>query len=87
MQTISKVFLDYNIATVLCFGFLAVRHVGISAPSALQGRVLITGPPGRSLLSLLMRAPISLTGPHPHDLTAFQWPNTITLGIRTSEIW
>ena len=44
---------SYNIASVLCFGFLAMRHVGISAPQpgikpvppALEDKVLTTGPP------------------------------------------
>ena len=59
MRTIFKVFIEfcYNIASVLCFGFLAVRHSGIlapqpgiePAPAALEGEVLTTGPPGKSL--------------------------------------
>ena len=41
----------YNIASVLCFGFLATRHVGPGIqpiPPALEGEVLTTGPPGKS---------------------------------------
>ena len=47
----------YNIASVLCLVFLASRHVGVLAPQpgikptppALEGKVLTTGPPGKSL--------------------------------------
>ena len=52
MWTIFKVFIDfcYDIASVLCFGFLATRHLGTSAaqpgikptPPALEGKVLTT---------------------------------------------
>ena len=45
----------YNTVSVLCFVFLAMRHVGSllsdqrvkPAPPALEGRVLITRPPGK----------------------------------------
>ena len=48
----------YTIASVLCFDFLARRHVGILAPrpgieptpSVLEGDVLTTGWPGKSLI-------------------------------------
>ena len=61
MWTIFKVFwIYYNIASVLCFGFLAVSHVDLSsppgiepAPPALEGEVLTTGPPGKSLKILI----------------------------------
>ena len=64
MWTIFKVFTEffYNIASVLCFGFLALRHVGSylapwpgikPTPLALEDEVLTTGPPGKSLLFVL----------------------------------
>ena len=56
MWVIFKVFIEfcYNIASVLCFGFSALRYVGILAPQpeiepvflALEGEVLTTGLPG-----------------------------------------
>ena len=51
-----------NIASVLCFDFLAVRHVGSllpdqesnpHSPPALKSEVLTTGLPGKALKSLL----------------------------------
>ena len=51
----------YNMTSVLCFfGILATKHVGSwfldrglnLNPSALNGEVLTTGPPGKSLLSI-----------------------------------
>ena len=57
MWTIFEVLIVcYNIALVLCFGVLASRHVGSypqpgfkPAPPALEGKVLTTGLPGKSL--------------------------------------
>ena len=55
-----KVFIEFVtilLLSVLCFGFLAVRHSpqpGIEPTlPALEGEVLTTGPPGKSLLFLL----------------------------------
>ena len=55
MWTILKVFICYYIASVLCFGFLATRHMGsqlpdqgLNPPTALEGEVLTTGSPGKS---------------------------------------
>ena len=58
MDHFFKVFIElfYNIASVLCYGFLSTRHMGIMAPGpgikptppSLEGGVLTTGPPGRS---------------------------------------
>ena len=46
----------YNIASVFCFGFLAVRHVGsylpnqgLNTPPPLEGKVSTTALPGKSL--------------------------------------
>ena len=47
----------YNIVSTLCFRFLALRHMGSylsdqgikPAPLALEGEVLTTEPPGKSL--------------------------------------
>ena len=54
---ISLYWICYSIVSVLCFGFLAARHVGYLAPQAgikptppaLEGKVLTTGLPGNSL--------------------------------------
>ena len=51
----------YNTVSVLCFGFLAVRHVGILAPppgieptaAALEGEVVTTGQPDKFLFQRL----------------------------------
>ena len=59
MWTIFKVLNCYNIASILCFGFLAMRShevCGILAPQpgikptplTTEGEVLTTGPPGKS---------------------------------------
>ena len=60
MWTFFKTFIEFVtiLLLLLCFGFLATRRVGIlasqpgleSAPFALEGKVLNTGPPGKSLL-------------------------------------
>ena len=58
---LKSLFICYNIASVLCFGFLPARHVGIlapqpgiePAPAALEGKVLTSGPTGKSLQSTL----------------------------------
>ena len=60
MRAILKIFIEFVTILILflCFDFLATRHVGIlasqpglkSAPFALEGKVLTTGPPGKSLL-------------------------------------
>ena len=57
MDHFFKVFIElfYNIASVLCFGFLSTRHMEILAPGpgikptppALEGEVLTTGLPGK----------------------------------------
>ena len=52
MWTIYKVFIVFvnNIASVLCFGFFATRHVGPGirpASAALEGEVLTIGPTGK----------------------------------------
>ena len=62
MWTIFKVFIEFinNISSVLCFGFLATRQVEVlapqsgikRAPSALEGEVSTTGPPGKSQFQL-----------------------------------
>ena len=52
---LSLFWIFYNIASVLCFGFLAMRY-GILAPwpgieptpAAFEGKVLTIGPPGKS---------------------------------------
>ena len=57
MWTIFKAFIEcYNIASALCFGFMAMRHVGPYSPArmeptppALEGEGLSTGAPGKSL--------------------------------------
>ena len=51
----------YRIASTLCFGFLAARHVGSQLPDqglnphtlVLEGEVLTAGPPGKSLMPVL----------------------------------
>ena len=56
----------YNIASVLCFNFLSQRD-GISAPSpgikltppALEGKILITGQPGKSCVFVSKFASVS----------------------------
>ena len=66
---LSLYWICYTIASVLCFAFLAARHVGIFAlgpeieptPPALEGEVLTPGPPGKSL------APIFLVPPFLHQ--------------------
>ena len=45
MFIIFKVIICYNIASVLCFGFLAIDHVG---STALEGEILNIGPPRKS---------------------------------------
>ena len=53
----------YNIASVLCFGFVAPEACGVlalwpgiePAPPALEGEVLTTGPPGKSRRWLLFK--------------------------------
>ena len=48
----------YNIVSILCFGFLASRHMGSylsdqgiePTPLALEGEVLTSEPPGKSLI-------------------------------------
>ena len=50
---LSLYWICYNIDSVLCFGFLVMRHVGPRprikpAPPALEGEILSAGPPGRS---------------------------------------
>ena len=57
MRTIFKALIYYNSVSVLCFGFLATRHMKILAPLpgfepatlALEGEVLTIGPPRKSL--------------------------------------
>ena len=65
----------YNIVSVLCFGFLAMWQVGAQLPnqcvrpalqvkhatSALEGEILTTGPPGKSLLLILLILPLNFT--------------------------
>ena len=60
---LSLYWICYNIVSVLCFGFLALRHVGgilapwpgiEPAPPALKGEVLTTGLPGKSLIFFLI---------------------------------
>ena len=60
--TVFKVFIEfcYNIASLLWFGFLAARHlISASQPVIksvlLEGEVLTTGPPGKSLGESLLR--------------------------------
>ena len=62
MWTTFKVFIDsVTILLLFCFGFLAVRHMGIlapgpgiePAPSTSEGGVLTTGPPEKSQEELL----------------------------------
>jgi len=39
----------YNIASVLCFGSLVTRLTGSNLqPPVLEGKILVTGPPGKS---------------------------------------
>ena len=53
---LSLYWICYNTASVLCFGFLVIRHVGILAPppgieptaAALECEVVTTGPPRKS---------------------------------------
>ena len=64
MWTIFKVFIEFVTILLLfflCFVFLVWRHVGSFLPDqglnphlpALEGEVLTTGPPGKSLLGFL----------------------------------
>ena len=64
----------YNIVSVLCFGFLAMWQLGAQLPNqcvrpalqvkpatpALEGEILATGPPGKSLLLILI-LPLNFT--------------------------
>ena len=70
MWTILKVFIEFVTVLLLCFGFLApwqVRPYSAPwpeikpAPPALEGKVLITGPPGKSLHYLNILLVLNLT--------------------------
>ena len=46
---LSLYWICYNFASVLCFGSLVTRLVGSNLqPPVLEGKVLVTGPPGKS---------------------------------------
>ena len=87
--TIFKVsWICYNTVSVLCFGFLVVgllTHLpGIEpAPFALEGEVLATGPPGKSLPTLNYQR----WDPGKGDRTFFFFKHTWSSGGKKSDTW